>query len=104
MPSISLLEITDIYTALREPRIYRENQIEFRTSIELLKSELNKGLGNPFFKIFIEFITEKESAGDDIFSRFSNITLDEIVSKSMHYIDKKRNASEAPKIITQTPL
>lgn len=104
LPAISLLEITDIYTALREPRIYREDSLSFDESIKLLKSELKKGLGNPFFDIFIDFVTEKEKENYDVFARFKKITLEEIVAKSMHYINKEKNSTELPKITVQTPL
>jgi len=103
LPEISLLEITDIYTALREPRIYREHELSFDEAVELLHSELEKGLGNPFINLFIDFITEKEEVSYDIFERFKNTTLDDIVEKSMHYIDKE-SASSLPKLNIQTPL
>jgi len=96
LPAISLLEITDIYTALREPRIYREKDLTLEESIKILESELEKGLGNPFYKIFVEFITEKEEENYDIFKKFENTTLEQIAEKSMHYIDKNKQISAAP--------
>lgn len=96
LPAISLLEITDIYTALREPRIYREKKLTLEESVKILESELEKGLGNPFYKIFVEFITEKEEENYDIFKKFENTTLKQIAEKSMHYIDKNKQISAAP--------
>lgn len=96
LPVISLLEITDIYTALREPRIYREKELDLEEAIELLKSELEKGLGNPFFNIFLEFIQEMNEKNYDIFKKYENTTLKEIVEKSMHYINKDKQISAAP--------
>lgn len=96
LPSISLLEITDIYTALREPRIYREEMLTLDESVSILKSELEKGLGNPFYKLFIDFINENEANGHDIFSRFSNTTLEQIVERSSHYITEHQQISAAP--------
>ena len=104
LPAISLLEITDIYTALREPRIYRPVDLGFKEAVTILKSELDKGLGNPFTDIFIEFAEKKEEENYDIFAKFEKTTLEEIVSKSMHYIDKSNNKTEAPKLSIQTPL
>lgn len=103
LPEISLLEITDIYTALREPRIYRENELSFDKAVELLHSELEKGLGNPFTNIFLDFIKEKEEASYNIFARFDDTTLDDIVEKSMHYINKTHTSS-LPSLNIQTPL
>ena len=96
LPAISLLEITDIYTALREPRIYRDRELTLEESIELLKSELEKGLGNPFYSVFLEFIEEIDKKGHNIFSRYENLTLEEISEKSMHYINKNKQVSAAP--------
>lgn len=96
LPTISLVEITDIYTALREPRIYRES-LEYQKSIEILKEEIKKGLGNPFLNVFIEFAEFNEINGNDIFCRYEDITIDEIISKSMHYI-REVNKSKLPKI------
>ncbi len=96
LPAISLLEITDIYTALREPRVYREKELSLEESIKILQSELEKGLGNPFYKIFVEFITEKENEHYDIFKKFEKTTLKDIAEKSMHYIDKSKQISAAP--------
>jgi len=96
LPAISLLEITDIYTALREPRIYREDELTLEESLKLLESELEKGLGNPFYKIFVEFVKEKENEGYNIFKKYENTTLKEIAEKSMHYIDKNKQVSAAP--------
>ena len=96
LPAISLLEITDIYTALREPRIYREKDLTLEESIKILEFELEKGLGNPFYKIFVEFVTEKENENYDIFKKFENTTLKQIAEKSMHYIDKNKQVSAAP--------
>ena len=98
LPAISLLEITDIYTALREPRIYREKELTLDESVEILEDELEKGLGNPFYKIFVEFIIEKENENYDIFKKFENTTLQQIAEKSMHYIDKNKQISAAPVI------
>lgn len=98
LPAISLLEITDIYTALREPRIYREKDLTLEESLNVLQSELEKGLGNPFYKIFVEFVTEKENEHYDIFKKFENTTLEQIAEKSMHYIDKNKQISAAPVI------
>ena len=96
LPAISLLEITDIYTALREPRIYREKELDLDQSLKLLRSELEKGLGNPFYKIFEEFVREKEIENYDIFKKFEKTTLQEIADKSMHYIDTHKQVSAAP--------
>ena len=96
LPAISLLEITDIYTALREPRIYRERELSLEESLNILQTELEKGLGNPFYKTFVEFIAEKENEGYDIFKKFENTTLQDIAAKSMHYIDKNKQISAAP--------
>ena len=96
LPAISLLEITDIYTALREPRIYREEELSIDEALQLLESELEKGLGNPFYKIFVEFVKEKENEGYDIFKKYETTTLKEIAEKSMHYIDKNKQVSAAP--------
>lgn len=96
LPAISLLEITDIYTALREPRIYRKNELTMEESLEILKTELSKGLGNPFYNVFAEFVREKDKEGYDIFKKYENITLQEIAEKSMHYIDKNKQISAAP--------
>lgn len=103
LPEISLLEITDIYTALREPRIYREYELSFEEAVKLLHSELEKGLGNPFTNLFIDFITEKENTSYNIFERFKDTTLDDIVEKSMHYIDNEKTSS-LPSLNIQTPL
>jgi len=96
LPAISLLEITDIYTALKEPRIYRDEMLSTEEALRILQSELEKGLGNPFYKLFIEFVNEKESENYDIFKRFENTTLQDIVDKSIHYVDKKKQVSAAP--------
>lgn len=101
LPAISLLEITDIYTALREPRIYREHDLTLDESLQILQKELEKGLGNPFYKIFAEFVKEKENEGYDIFKKFENTTLEEIAEKSMHYIDKHKQISAAPIVKTE---
>jgi len=98
LPVISLLEITDIYTALREPRIYRDRELTLEESLTILQGELEKGLGNPFYKIFVEFIIEKENEGYDIFKKFEKTTLQDIAEKSMHYIDKNKQISSAPAI------
>lgn len=103
LPEISLLEITDIYTALREPRIYREKELSFDEAVDLLHLELEKGLGNPFINVFIDFITQKEEESYNIFERFNNTTLDDIVEKSMHYINKEHTSS-LPSLNIQTPL
>lgn len=96
LPPISLLEITDVYTALREPRIYRD-ELGFEKAIAILKEEIKKGCGNPFLDLFIEFATCNEAIGNDIFSRYQNTTIDEIVSKSLHYL-KDSNISTLPEI------
>ena len=103
LPEISLLEITDIYTALREPRIYRNRDLTFEESVKLLNEELEKGLGNPFIEVFSEFITEKENEGYDIFQKFKNLTVKDIVEKSMHYIHKNQ-VSSLPNINVHTTL
>lgn len=96
LPAISLLEITDIYTALREPRIYREEELSMEEALKILEQELEKGLGNPFYKIFVDFIKEKDAEGYDIFKKFENTTLKDIAEKSMHYIDTNKQISAAP--------
>jgi len=96
LPAISLLEITDIYTALKEPRIYRDEMLSTEEALKILQTELEKGLGNPFYKLFIEFVKEKETENYDIFKRFENTTLQDIVDKSIHYVDKKKQVSAAP--------
>ncbi|MBP3284141.1 MAG: HD domain-containing protein [Clostridia bacterium] len=96
LPAISLLEITDIYTALKEPRIYRDEMLSTQEALKILQSELEKGLGNPFYKLFIEFVNEKEKEHYDIFKRFENTTLQDIVDKSIHYVDKHKQVSAAP--------
>ena len=96
LPAISLLEITDIYTALKEPRIYREEMLSTKEALNILQTELEKGLGNPFYKLFIEFVNEKENENYDIFKRYENTTLQDIVDKSIHYVDKKKQVSAAP--------
>lgn len=96
LPSISLLEITDIYTALKEPRIYRENVLSTEEALKILQAELEKGLGNPFYKIFVEFINEKEKDNYDIFKKFENTTLQQIAEKSMHYVNTHKQISAAP--------
>lgn len=96
LPAISLLEITDIYTALKEPRIYRDEMLSTDEALKILQSELEKGLGNPFYKLFIEFVNEKEAEDYDIFKRYENTTLQDIVDKSIHYVDKKKQVSAAP--------
>ena len=96
LPAISLLEICDIYTALREPRVYR-GELNFEKAIEILKDEIKKGTGNPFLNLFIEFAECNEALGNDIFVRYYGTTVEEIVTKSMHYI-KDSNISVLPKI------
>lgn len=96
LPSISLLEICDIYTALREPRIYRA-ELDFNTAIDVLIMEIKKGCINPFLDLFIEFAETNEKLEKDIFDRYYGTTLEDIVNKSMHYI-KKSNVSALPNI------
>lgn len=96
LPAISLLEICDIYTALREPRIYR-NELNFEEAIEILKEEIKKGFGNPFLDLFIEFAKCNETLGNDIFARYYGTTVEDIITKSMHYI-KEADVSTLPKI------
>lgn len=96
LPAISLLEICDIYTALREPRIYRD-ELKFEEAIEILKLEIKKGHGNPFLDLFIEFAECNETLGNDMFGRYSGTTIEEIITKSMHYIQDS-NVSSLPKI------
>lgn len=96
LPAISLLEICDIYTALREPRIYRK-ELNFEKAIDILKDEIKKGTGNPFLNLFIEFAECNEALGNNIFIRYYETTTQDIVTKSMHYI-KSSNISSLPKI------
>ena len=37
-----------------------------------------------------------DKKGHDIFSKYENLTLEEIVEKSMHYINKNKQVSAAP--------
>ena len=69
----------------------------FEKAIEILKEEIKKGSGNPFLNLFIEFAECNEALGNDIFVRYFGTTVEDIVTKSMHYI-RETNISVLPKI------